>query len=134
MRKRVMVFFVAIAATIGSVAAGPAASASGREHSPSPRVGHYRLHYNWSHTGFTPSPMVLRRDHTGFENQRSKKLPLTWSTTGDGITIVITSATATATYVGTISATGFDARPTPGTMSNDIGESGTWYAVRVEKP
>lgn len=133
MQKRALSWLVAITAMIATAVAVPAATASALPVAPSSHAGHYRLHYNWNHTGFTPEPMTLRRNHTGSAGLRARKVPLTWSVSGEQITIVITADTRVATYQGTTTAAGFGTRTAPGTMSNNIGDSGTWYAVRVEK-
>jgi len=131
MRKHVLSMFVAAAIVLGpALAGGPVSSASARSTAPSPVVGHYRIHYNWSNTGFTPDQMLLRRDHTGFIGLRNR-IPLTWSTTGAAVTLVLDGGETT--YHGTVSAAGFDTRKAPGTMSSVKGYIGTWYAVRVVK-
>jgi hypothetical protein len=95
-------------------------------------AGTYVVNVHWD--GLTPGivNLTLTRKHTGSTGDALHTV--TWSSSGRRVTIVITfnsPARVTATYLGKVTATGFNSAAHPGTMTNSIGGSGTWYATKT---
>jgi hypothetical protein len=94
-------------------------------------VGAYTWHVDWD--GYPPStfPLRLRRDQTGHDGEHQDHL--TWSTSSHAITIEVTNTPAgsNASFVGVVTAAGLNTDAEPGTMSNNHGLTGTWYAIKT---
>jgi hypothetical protein len=107
-----------------SAAAAPAVGAS-------KIAGSYAMTFTWRDAPPGTADVTLRRDHSG--NDHFPGSTVRWSTSGRSITIVFTlqSPSITATYLGTVTKTGLNRVGHPGTMSNDLGQTGTWYAVKT---
>jgi hypothetical protein len=57
-----------------------------------------------------------------------------WKSQGNQVTITLKGGGRTATYLGTKSSKGINTKAAPGTMSNNTGDSGTWYALNAPPP
>jgi hypothetical protein len=113
-----------------AVAVEPAAATAARPAvAPAAAIaGHYTGFLNWNHTGYSRFWLVLNPDHTGTDKYHET---IVWSQSGKTFEMTV-NGTAVATYHGTKTKAGLNNRRHPGTMSNDIGDSGTWFAVRTE--
>jgi hypothetical protein len=95
---------------------------------PAAVAGPYTFYLFW--TGYPPSSgfVTLNRNHTGSDTAGDT---ITWSKTGRSVTVTIANGLATATYLGRKTKTGLNNVRHPGTMSNDVGGRGTFYAVKT---
>ena len=92
-------------------------------------AGTYTVYF--SYVGpYNNLPVTLTRKHSGTDIDDDQ---IVWSSVGRSIELDFSSAAlpgATATFLGTVTKTGFDSAKHPGTFSNSLGDSGVWYAVK----
>jgi hypothetical protein len=111
---------------VGGVAVQPAGAKARTPDVKVSFVGTYTVHVNWMIFGKAKFSMSLNSDHTGdVAGAKSVK----WKSSGNQVTITLKGGGRTATYLGTASKKGINTKAAPGTMSNNTGDSGTWYAV-----
>jgi hypothetical protein len=112
---------------MAAFAAEPAAATAARPSVAPGAViaGSYTAFVNWNHSRYW---LVLNSDHTGTDKYGDT---IVWSQSGKSFEMTLTNSTATATYHGTKTKAGLSNRRHPGTVSNNIGDSATWFAVRT---
>ena len=95
-------------------------------------AGTYDMHLNWYNRGWVDAgPIMLHANHTGTDPGLDT---IIWSRSSRTITLVFTTSSnpdIEATYIGTLNLVGISRKHKPGTMTNNMGGSGTWYAVKV---
>lgn len=94
-------------------------------------TGTYNLYDNWNNGGWNlETSFTLYSNHTGIDGYSD---PITWSASGKTITLKINSVIlgATVTAVGTKNRVGISKKRNPGTITNSLGPSGVWYAVKT---
>jgi len=92
--------------------------------------GHYVVYFNWDGSGYNQGPITLNNDGTGIDPVGG---PLTWTNGGSGFTMTLSNGVGgvVADYDGHKTRVGLCSKRLPGTMTNNIGGSGIWYAIRV---
>ena len=126
--KRLSVLLLS-AVMLGSTLFVGASSAAASTAAPNAVAGRYNLLYNWG-TGYDAISMTLLKNHTGTDLFSDD---IAWSLSGKTITLVFTNSSlpgASATYIGTKNRQGISKQSKPGTMSNNSGKTGVWYAVK----
>lgn len=111
----------------GGLAAQPAGAVA-RPQAKISFVGTYTVHVNWMIFGKAKFSMSLDADHTGDVVGANE---VKWKSQGNQVTITLKASGRTATYLGTATKKGINTKAAPGTMSNNTGDSGTWYAVNA---
>jgi hypothetical protein len=125
-RARLIGVSMIAALVFGGLAAQPAGAKVRTPEVKISFVGTYSVHVNWMIFGKAKFTMLLNADHTGaVDGAKSVK----WKSQGNQVTITLKGGGRTATYLGTASTKGINTKAAPGTMSNNTGDSGTWYAV-----
>jgi hypothetical protein len=91
-------------------------------------AGHYAVHYKWgAGARWSTFQLDLAADHTG--SFVKEGATVVWSKGHGTFTMKFDGGTVTGTYVGYRNEHGgFCFRKRPGTMSNNVGDSGVWWA------
>jgi hypothetical protein len=121
-----------LAMLIGSAAligVGGASAAATPTIAPARVAGSYVFHTKFGTSSYSKRTIKLLANHTGSDGIAGDTL--TWKTKGRKITIIGKSPTVTATFLGSVTSAGFNSVQHPGTITNSIGETGNWYAVKT---
>jgi hypothetical protein len=93
-----------------------------------PTFGVYILHENWDGINWQKAgTFTLFTDGTGTDSQH--KYQITWSESGTEIDMTWIQSTLEIDFSGTIRPKGFNSPKSPGIVSDNLGDSGEWYAV-----
>ena len=121
---------LAVAALVGGLAgvATPALTSTAQARvAPSTVnfVGTYTGHVTWQGHP-TTCTIVIKSNGTATCTSQIAH----WTASGQNITIVYTSGKITQTLKGTKTAAGINSKAHPGSVSDNKGHHGTWYAVK----
>jgi hypothetical protein len=94
---------------------------------PARTAGNYNLSYKFGQPDWATQPVTLNRNHTWTGLGENG----TWSVAGKTVTLTTTFSGDMFTFVGTKNRVGISKRNRPGTLTDQYGDSGVWYAVRV---
>jgi len=111
---------------VAAAAASPPAAAAAAISQQAPAVvpGSYVVQVHWDGGGWNIFGMTLYGNHNATDSYGD---PGTWTKVGKTVTIAWNSGISV--YIGTKNKKGFDNPKKPGTVSNDVGDTGIWYAT-----